>query len=206
MLVVTIPTSPRLSKTEFSGKSYRVFDFGLFLIRYLNRKVKKKKKKRPAGLAGPWPGRGRLSRAVSRPTRAGRPARAGVRPAGSGGLPAQLRAGRPKAGCQAGSSVRCFSVRSLRSRPGRGAGRPPAGLTAVHFSPVFFSNGHILWPPIKRASSPFFPQAFSCSLSSIAKHFESSIPPNPSDDSCPNLGKQERRSKSTIPPNQISSK
>ena len=43
------------------------------------------------------------------------------------------------------------------------------------------------------------------SLSSIVAHLESLIPLHPSDDSCPNLGIQERRSRSTIPPNHSSS-
>ena len=43
-------------------------------------------------------------------------------------------------------------------------------------------------------------------LSSIVANLVSLIPLNPSNDSCPNLGFQERRSRSTIPPIKFSSK
>ena len=49
VLVVTIPTSPRLSKTEFVGESYCVYTIGLFLDRILKGKIKK----------AAWPGPGR---------------------------------------------------------------------------------------------------------------------------------------------------
>ena len=70
-------------------------------------------------------------------------------------------------------------------------------------------NGQILWT-YKKGLLPqrflgFLSSSFS-SLSSIVAPFESSIPLNPSNDSCSNLGIQERRSRSTTPPINFSSK
>ena len=52
LLVVTIPTSQRLSKTEFVGESYGVSPLGVFF-----RQEIEKEKKGPAWLAWPGPGR-----------------------------------------------------------------------------------------------------------------------------------------------------
>ena len=251
MLVVTIPTSPRLSKTEFVGESYCISTSDLLFDRFFENREKKKKTGRlgrpqagarpdrsgtcPAHLAPhdrPRPGSGRTARVASRPGSG----QAGLWPV-TGRLPRFLRS-MPASDRFLRSSwidrffflpVRCwfpaaslllccaagfFSVRSIRcllapyccfdpvpARPA--AGRPQAELPGSHFLPqrLYF------WGPFKKSFFPIFPlYLFACSLSSIARHFESSIPPNPSDDSCPNLGKQERRSRSTSPPNKISSK
>ena len=61
VLIVVIPTSPSLSKTEFVCKTYCFYTIGLFL----RQKVKRERKKRQPGRAG----RGRLPRVASRPTR-----------------------------------------------------------------------------------------------------------------------------------------
>ena len=147
MLIVTIPTSPRLSKTEFVGESYCISISESFLNSFLNRKGKKKKKSDRPAWPGPRPGRGRRPRAPPRPTwvLAYRPL-AGMRPASSGCPPAQVLAGRFQAGCRPGCipffyfdlfswAVRCcllLIVRRARvSRPaGPGCGRPQAGDSA----------------------------------------------------------------------------
>ena len=97
VIVVTIPTSPRLSKTEFVGESYGVFLSEFLLVRKFKNREKERKKKGVclAGLAGP---------------------EAGPRPGGSGGVPADfLPRGRPRPGRWPAASV---------ARPASCAGRP----------------------------------------------------------------------------------
>ena len=101
VLVVTNPTSPRLSKTEFVGERYRVFSFGCFFLRGF------KKRKEKKGQTG----------------RPGRP-QAGTRPGPSGSLPAQRALpDRPRPG--PGRPAR------VPSRPSSLPGRIQAGLPAL---------------------------------------------------------------------------
>ena len=64
VLVVTIPTSPRLSKTEFVDESYCIS----ILEFLLERLKKKKRKKRKPAWPGPRPAQGRTARVVPRPS------------------------------------------------------------------------------------------------------------------------------------------
>ena len=67
-------------------------------------------------------------------------------------------------------------------------------------------NGQILEEAINSLLLPQEVAAHFYSLSSIVANLESLIPPPPSNDYCPFLGKQERRFRSTIPPIHSSSK
>ena len=91
VLVVTIPTSPRLSKTEFVDESYCISISKLLFDRIFKNREKKKKLAGPASgrdeagplgwsagppraQAGPRPGAGRQLRAAARPAALPRPA------------------------------------------------------------------------------------------------------------------------------------
>ena len=157
-------------------------------------------------MAGPFGWHPGLFLPRGRPEAGGRPGPSATCPAQPHPRPAQGRVS------QAGSPVSmlgCF-VRSV-SFPARPACWPAPGRVAwQHFFPslstFFSSNGIFLEPPIKGTSSPFSYRSHPLLSLLHCQHFESSIPSNPSDDSCPNLGKQERRSRSIFPPNKISSK
>ena len=147
------------------------------------------------------------------PPRAGRPAPGRDEAGWLGRPPSPARAtGRPKAGCSPGCLFRPFPsivallcallLCSLTPVHRQDVSRPAPGRVVCWA--LFVPNGHIFVATYKKGFFPnFFQDLFPYSLSSIAKYFESLIPPNPSDDSCPNLGKQERRSRSTIPPNNL---
>ena len=141
VLVVTIPTSPRLSKTEFAGESYCVFIIGLFLDR-------KSKRKEKMGLPG-RPGqaqagtRSAASGALPAQPRAGWPAQAGGRPAPSGCCPAHPGARPAQAGLR--GRLPCAAPLLLPC---------PAGLAGLLAGPrpgcrgrgLFFPNGHFCGP------------------------------------------------------------
>ena len=183
----------------------------MHLYRRLSFKQKREKEKitgRPA-CPGPRPASGRVARVGCRPRAhclsgpdRGQAGRFGHMP-GPPGCP-----GRPKAGCQAGLpvSVRCTGsfAGCFPGQDGVQAG-PRSGCLLCFFLLFLLQRPHFVAPYKRGLLSQCFSELFF-SLSSIVAHFESSIPPHPSDDSCPNLGKQERRSRSTTPPNKISSK
>ena len=173
VLVMTIPTSPRLSKTEFVCESSCVFGSIVFFRQNI-RKRKKKVRSRPGrAQAG--------ARPVSSATRPAHPAlawpaQAGGRPAGSGYHPAQLpRQAGPRPGpgratcCRAAFFISfdrcplCFAV--FPGRPGRLPAGPRPGTLLPLLSHFFSSNGSFLEPPIKGVSSPFFVQISSLALS-----------------------------------------
>ena len=114
VLVVTIPTSPRLSKTEFVCESYCDVTLGRFLKR------EKKKGEGGSGQTGLQSGPGRVPgrrcrvglRHPGRPRPDTRPARSGKAP-----VPRPAQAG-PQAGAAGWAA-------GSRAGPGRVAGRPP---------------------------------------------------------------------------------
>ena len=141
VLVVTIPTSPSLPKTEFVCGRYCVFGIGSFLDRISKGKRKK------GGAAGLTTGLGRLpGRPVRAPPRPPCRPRPGHWPDRSGGPPASLPAW---AGSQAGP---------LGWHPGSPAGlgrlpgRPARWLCCL---PLFFFQRLHFWSPYLRG---FFPK------------------------------------------------
>ena len=141
-------------------------------------KLKKEKKRGPAGQAG---------------------AEAGPKPGSSGGVPARLLPrGRGQAGpfghlpgpaaSPAGPrpdarpgllvSLRCFfSLDSVLSRPGRGTGCPQAGHSAAVFVPVFLPQRLLFGATYKRGFFPIFcVDLIPCSLSSIANILRARFP------------------------------
>ena len=113
VLVVTIPTSPRLSKTEFGSGSYCGFSVGSIL----EQNIKGKKKKGVTGPACQPAQAGSLAGAVG--WAAGRLAGPG-RVTGRLGLAGPRLPGRPRTGSQAGAFG--WAIGRLAG-PGRVAGR-----------------------------------------------------------------------------------
>ena len=174
--VVVIPTSPRLSKTEFVCKRYCVYTIGCFFVRKGKRKGKR-------GVLASRPGWAEAPKAGSVGCHAGLPApetrpegRTKAGPVGwlAGLAPSlQLGCGRAQDG-----SVGCLpGLPRWQAGPGRDGGRLPcthrrlllcpAGLAGLTGLGAFSPNGHILWPYIKRA---FFPNVLTTFLALSLLH------------------------------------
>ena len=142
VLVVTIPTSPRLLKTEFVCRRYCVFGIGRFRNRILEKRGKRKNLRRPHCRPGPAPRPAHSARApATTPAWAGSTAgplgRVSSLPAGLGrllGRPTRVHAGLPGsplcppaclpawAGSQAGPCWWCSGLPAGLGRlPGRAA-------------------------------------------------------------------------------------
>ena len=166
MLVVTIPTSPSLSKTEFVCESYCVYSSKHF---FQNR-IRKKEKKRQCG----WPGRDRgrpqagpFGDLPGPPAPAGWP-QAGSRPVASGYCPAHPAA-RPAQGRAA--CLLPFAASFQAGLAGVLAGPRPGRLGRFFsfFVPVFLLQRFLFRATYKRGFFLIFcVDLIPCSLSSIA--------------------------------------